>query len=246
MLERRSGETLWRQIAERIAEDIAGRKLAPGERLPTEPELARRFDVSRNTVRRAMAMLEEDGIVRIEQGRGTFVHDGIVNYAISKRTRFSENLKRQGLEPGKVLKRVAEIPASALVAQHLKIEPGAPVVTVESLSLADDVIIACGKLHYPAERFPALALLDFAKSSTAHLKTYGVDDYTRLHTSITTRPPTAAEARALQQPRSRWVLHTQKIDVDEKGEPICFSEAVWAGDRVQFTIDNSADPFVSP
>ncbi|QPB24476.1 phosphonate metabolism transcriptional regulator PhnF [Rhizobium sp. 007] len=238
MLERKSGEALWRQIGEKIVEDISTQGLGPGSRLPTEPELASRFDVSRNTVRRAMSMLEDDGLVRIEQGRGTFVHDGIINYEISKRTRYSENLKRQGVDPGKILKRVEEVPASDQVSQRLKIKAGDLVVVVESVSLADGVIIAFGQMYYPSERFPGFAQLKLEQGSSLHLKTYGIHDYTRLHTAITTRPPTHYEARVLQQPRSRWVLCTQKVDVDETGRPICYSESVWAGDRVQFIVES--------
>ncbi|GLS34937.1 phosphonate metabolism transcriptional regulator PhnF [Mesorhizobium tianshanense] len=239
MLERKSGEALWRQIGDQIADEIAAQGLEPGSRLPTEPELASRFDVSRTTVRRAMSMLEDDGLVRIEQGRGTFVHEGIINYEISKRTRYSENLKRQGVDPSRITKRVEEIPASDLVAERLKITPGDLVVVVETLSLANETIISYGQMYYPSLRFPGFAQKRIEEGSISPvLQSYGIHDYTRLNTIITTRPPTDTEARALQQPRSRWVLCTQKVDVDEAGSPICFSEAVWAGDRVQFTVDN--------
>jgi GntR family phosphonate transport system transcriptional regulator len=240
VLERKSGEALWRQIGDRIAEEIAAQGLGPGSRLPTEPELASRFEVSRNTVRRAMSMLEDDGLVRIEQGRGTFVHDGIINYEISKRTRYSENLKRQGREPGRTIRRVEEIPATDVVADRLNIEPGESVVVVESMSLADEVVIAFGQMFYPSTRFPGFVQKRHEDISVSIiLKAYGIENYTRRNTIITTRPPTDVEARALQQPRSRWVLCTQKVDIDEKGIPICYSESAWAGDRVQFEIDNT-------
>jgi GntR family transcriptional regulator, phosphonate transport system regulatory protein len=60
MLARKSGAALWLQIGRRIADDISGGTFAPGARLPTEPELAERFSVSRNTVRRAMASRAAD------------------------------------------------------------------------------------------------------------------------------------------------------------------------------------------
>jgi GntR family phosphonate transport system transcriptional regulator len=240
VLERKSGEALWRQIGERIADEITSKGLRPGARLPTEPELAQRFAVSRNTVRRAMSMLEDDGVVRIEQGRGTFVHEGVIHYEISKRTRYSENLARQGIDPGRQIRQVVEVPAPPAVAEALAIAAGDSVVLVESISLADGAAVSLGRSYYPAARFPGLAGKWTAgdATSSALLATYGVVDYTRLRTSITTRPPTDAEARALHQPRSRWVLVTQKVDVDETGKPVCFSETTWAGDRVQFVVES--------
>lgn len=240
MLERKGGEALWRQIGDSLLEEIASKKLTPGSRLPTEPDLADRFKVSRNTVRRAMSMLENNGIVRIEQGRGTFVHDDILDYTISKRTRFTENLKSQGLDPGYDIKRVEEIPAPADVATMLKIKSGQKVVVVEAASYADDVVISCSHAYYPAVLFPGFVEKRAkAVSTSALLAEYGILDYKRLATRITTRPPTDGEARSLQQPRSRWVLCTQKVDVNASGRPICYSESVWAGDRVQFVVDFS-------
>lgn len=243
VLERKSGASLWRQIGEQVAAEIASGALTPGAQLPTEPELADRFRVSRNTVRRAMSMLEDDGLVRIEQGRGTFVHDGgVINYEISKRTRFSQNLQRQGRDPGHEFFRIEEIAASDHVAAMLKIAPGDPVVIAAGVSKADDVVVSVSEVYYPAARFPGLVdKRGKAKSMTALLKEYGVADYTRLVTWITARPPTDEEARTLQQPRSRWVICTQKVDVNQEGHPICFSDARWAGDRVQFVIDNSVN-----
>ena len=62
-----------RRIREFIVNAAAGGKLAPGARLPTERELARRFDVPRNAVRRTLAQLEAEGSITRHVGRGTFL-----------------------------------------------------------------------------------------------------------------------------------------------------------------------------
>src|SRR5215471_654136 len=85
-----SGITLWRRIADELAQDIAGGGYASGERLPGENDMARRFGVNRHTVRRALAELTGRGLVRAEQGSGTFVDTARLAYPITARTRFSE------------------------------------------------------------------------------------------------------------------------------------------------------------
>ncbi|MEJ0097132.1 MAG: GntR family transcriptional regulator [Bauldia sp.] len=70
---RGGGVSAWRQIADRIAADIGGGRFAPGAQLPVEAKLAEAFAVNRHTVRRALAALAADGLVRATQGRGTFV-----------------------------------------------------------------------------------------------------------------------------------------------------------------------------
>ena len=63
----------YEQIAERLAADIRSGLLAPGERLPSERELARALEVSRASVREALAALQLRGVVETRAGAGTFV-----------------------------------------------------------------------------------------------------------------------------------------------------------------------------
>lgn len=95
---RRPTEPIWRQIAEALREDIRQQLLRPGDRLPTEQQLVERFGVNRHTVRRAIAALSDEGVVRAEQGRGTFVQFGRIDYPITRRTRFSASMLAQERE----------------------------------------------------------------------------------------------------------------------------------------------------
>src|SRR5580704_3210773 len=97
-IERGAGVALWRQIEERLQAEIAGGAVMPGARLPTEHDLAARFQVNRHTVRRALAGLVQRGLVRVEQGRGAFVQEDVIDYALGKRTRFTENILRHRRE----------------------------------------------------------------------------------------------------------------------------------------------------
>src|SRR4051794_18894664 len=63
----------YEQIAERLAADIRSGALVPGERLPSERELARTLEVSRASVREALASLQLQGVVETRKGAGTFV-----------------------------------------------------------------------------------------------------------------------------------------------------------------------------
>src|SRR5215813_3341037 len=64
---------LAREIAERLAEQIAAAKLAPGAKLPTEQEIGAAMGVSRTVVREAVAALRAQGLVVTRQGAGAFV-----------------------------------------------------------------------------------------------------------------------------------------------------------------------------
>ncbi|MFH8618573.1 GntR family transcriptional regulator [Streptomyces sp. NPDC017979] len=71
----RAPEPPYRQIAAALAEEINRGVLPPGRPVPSEKELVERFGVARNTVRSALAVLREDGLVFTVPSRGTYVRD---------------------------------------------------------------------------------------------------------------------------------------------------------------------------
>ncbi|MFM7780197.1 MAG: phosphonate metabolism transcriptional regulator PhnF [Alphaproteobacteria bacterium] len=156
-LARGAGVALWRQIASALEADIADGKRQPGERLPTEAVLTERFAVNRHTVRRALEELEARGIIRVEQGRGAFVAEDVLDYPLGPRTRFSETILRQNREAAGRVLHIAEIPADAQVAAGLRIRRGRPVLRVARLGLANGRPLVLGLHHFPLPRFAAAA-----------------------------------------------------------------------------------------
>lgn len=236
-LQRRAGVALWRQIAEVLEKDIRDQVFAPGRKLPTEAELAARFAVNRHTLRRGIAFLEQEGLIRVEQGRGTFVQERVVDYRLGKRTRFTENIQKQSRIPSGELVRALVLPADANVARHLQLRKGAPVVLIESVGKVDGRPISLAAHHFPARRFPdMIEVYKRTRSVTKALAHYGIDDYTRKETRITARLPTTAEARLLELPRSQPLLVTESVNVDPDGRVIEFGWGRMAADRAQLVV----------
>lgn len=235
-LTRQTGVPLWRQVAMRLAHEI---QAGADPRLPSEQALARRFGVNRHTVRQAIRSLAEQGLVRAEQGRGTFVADLAVDYPIGPRTRFTASLRAQDLEPSRVILGCATLPADEDVAAALAIDPGAEIVRVRSLTFADGIPLALGAWHVATARFPDATLaFGRAASVTEALAARGITDYRRISTRVLARLPEPAEALPLRQPLTAPVLVSEGVDVDAQGHPLAFSVAVWAAERVQFVIDS--------
>jgi GntR family phosphonate transport system transcriptional regulator len=237
-LQRGSGVALWRQIQDWLEFRIKEGEMPPGSKLPTEQELADRFKVNRHTVRRALTLLAEKDLIRTEQGSGSFVREQIIDYAVGVRTRFHENLLRQERKPRGELISSGIIPATTEVARALEMDKGEPVIVLETLGEADSVRICLASAHFPQSRFPGLDEHFRATGSvTQALRHYGVMDYRRKSTHISSRLPTAREARILHQSKTRPVLVTESINVDPRDWPIEFCETRFASERVQFTIE---------
>jgi GntR family transcriptional regulator len=129
----------YQQIADRLRDQIDTGALQPGERLPSEPDLVRQFDASRNTVRLALALLTNQGLVVTRQGLGTFVTEPAKPFT-ALLSRVAKQPPVQGTST--VLPEVSRgesetetsrlfverAPASLSVAQKLEVTPGEMVV----------------------------------------------------------------------------------------------------------------------
>jgi GntR family phosphonate transport system transcriptional regulator len=237
-MRRQDGVALWRQIANTLQERIAAGDYAPGSQLPTEGALSKRFAVNRHTVRRALEELSRGGLIRVEQGRGSFVAEDVIDYAVGARTRFSEWIRRHNKEPSGRMLRLAEIAAHAQVAAGLGIRTGAKVVVLERLGFADDRPVGLGTHCFPAARFHGLLdALRTAPTITEALQQVGVADYLRKVTRVSARLPTPEEATLLRTTRSHPLLVTENINVDRDGTVIEFGTTLYPTPRVQIVFE---------
>ncbi len=237
-LSRDQGVTLWRQIVRAVETEIAAGVLAVGAKLPTEAQFAARFAVNRHTVRRALEELSRNGLVRVEQGRGSFVAEESLDYEVMPRTRFSEWIRSHNKEPSGRVLELRETAADGIVAAALGLRLGARVVRFERLGLADGLPVSLSSHHFSTQRLPGvLAALDETGSVTAALAACGVPDYLRQSTRVTARLPQGNEAELLQMPRNRPLLVAENVNVDRAGSVVEFALSRHPTPRVQIVFE---------
>ncbi|QND53499.1 phosphonate metabolism transcriptional regulator PhnF [Phyllobacterium sp. 628] len=235
---RNSGVAIWRQIADQIRSDITVGKMPSGTKLPPEITLAERFSVNRHTIRSAIAALTKEGVLRAEQGRGTFVANSKkLIYRIGERTRFSEILSTQVRETKGILlgHRVEE--PSEEVAGALGMTAG-QVIRIDSMHTADSNPVSCATVWFEAARVPNI-VEDYRASGsiTAALKAAGIDDYLRKSTIIAARHADAEDLRHLRLSPGAIVLVSTAINIDMNGHPIEYAKSRFAADRMEIAID---------
>lgn len=234
---------LYIQIADQLRYSIQSQVYPVGGKLPPESQLSQQFDVNRHTLRQAIALLKQEGLLRAERGRGTFVAAPI-RYAIGQRVRYNEALKAQGRAARFTLLRTLELPAEAAVAAGLAIAPGEPVALIERLGMADGEPISVGSGYFPLALFPDLLT---AESLAAFEKTgsisrwlsdrYGVD-HIRRRTSVSARQVQPRDAKLLQLPLNQPILLAESINADQQGRLIEYGVARLRGDRMELVFDN--------
>jgi GntR family transcriptional regulator len=131
-------------------------ELAVGQSIPSERELAQRFDLSRMTVRQAVDTLVAEGRLRRVPGRGTFVARPKILMPL-RLASFSEDMRARGRSPGAVDLGHRVEPAPDDVAAALALPPGSPVCVVARLRTADGAPMAVERAHLPADVVPGLA-----------------------------------------------------------------------------------------
>ncbi|HYZ64558.1 MAG TPA: phosphonate metabolism transcriptional regulator PhnF [Acetobacteraceae bacterium] len=238
MTELRAGPPLWRRIAQTLTAEIGAEGLPPGAKLPTEAQLASRFDVNRHTVRRAIEALVRSGLVRVEQGRGSFVAEDVLDYEVSARTRFSEWIRRQNKEPSGQVLHVRELTCKGPIAAGLGVQVGSKVALFERLGMADGVPVSLASHYFSVARLPGiLEALQSTATITAALARVGVDDYLRQATRVSSRMPTASEAGLLRVSRARPLLVCENTNVDRAGTIVEFGIARYPSTRVQVVFE---------
>ncbi len=180
--------------------------------------------------------------MRPERGRGTFINaqPDPVAYAIGTRTRFSENMLAQGLEPSGRLIRADNVRADAIMADKLSCRVGAPLHKLQTLSVVESMPISRSTSYFSAERFPAV-VEGYAEtgSITQALRREGVVDYRRLETAITAERVTQHDIELLRCAADAIVLISNAIDVDAAGYPIQAIRTRFIADRMELRINHA-------
>ncbi len=235
---------IWRAIADTLQTAIAEGQYATGTKLPTEAALSIRFGVNRHTVRHAISHLVDQGLVHTRRGAGVFVLAKPLDYPLSTRMRFHQNLLAAGRMPDKSMLSIEVVAASEDDARRLSVDVGAAIAVTQSLSYSDGTPVALAERRFPEVRLPGLAkALADEPSVTKALAGVGVSDYQRSSTRLTATVASAAQALHLRVQEGAPLLLTQSLNKDVQGLPVEHGQSWFASERITLTLDH-ADQFL--
>jgi GntR family transcriptional regulator len=238
--------TLYANIEETIAREIARGEYRPGDQLPTEDELLVRFQVSRITVRRAIQNLVQRGLLEIRRGHGTFVLEPRIAAELTKLTGFVEDMHAVGrTATARVLSQRIAV-ASARVAERLQLTKGTKVMRIERVRLADGVPISLDETYLPLYLGKQIVRNDLRLHPIFTLleKEYGVPlteaDY-ELEAVIATQPV----ADALQVKVGSPIFQIERTSMTTGRQPVDYEVLSYRGDLVRFVTKLSRHATIS-
>jgi GntR family transcriptional regulator len=226
------------EVRRALAEQIGSGTLRPGQRLGAERALAAELGVSRATLRQALAVLEEGGLVRRIPGRGggTFVAKGKIERDLSRIQGVPGLLRSQGVVAGTrvVSARLAE--ADDVTAQALRARPGELIVDLVRIRLADGNPFSLEHAKFPAQRFPGLLELPLGGSVyeliEEHFGTAPAAATERIEVVLAS----ADEAAILDIEPGAPLMAITRTTTDAHGEPMEFSRDLFRADRTRIVV----------
>ena len=221
----------------RVVELIGG--LSVGEAIPSERRLSNDLGVSRLTLRAALDDLVREGYLVRRHGSGTFVGQPKIAQQLTL-TSFSDDMRRRGMVPGSRTIDLREIHAGARLGRALNVSPGARVVMIRRLRLADGETMAIETLHVPAAIVPGLTPAELENASFYALleERYGVV----IESGVQTIEPTVTneeESELLGVPLHSPAFLFERTSRSADGETVEFVRSVYRGDRYRLVAELS-------
>ncbi len=215
---------------------IESGQLIEGDKMPTEEEMCKLFNVSRITVRRALDGLTQEGYIYKLQGKGSYVTVKKTDMQLNRLQGFSEEMKSLGLEPSTILLSLEIKEPTESVAAELMIESNQKVYCIERLRCADGIPIAIEHVHIAFFRFPGLDRYDLTKSLYEILKyNYGCEKKKAVQCIKACSAPNDV-ANLLKIKPGKAVLQITRTTFEQDGIPFEYVKSIYRGDKYQFNV----------
>ena len=233
-LKTESSSPLYYQLMQRIREDIDRGIYKIGTKIPPEHDLEQTYQVSRVTVRRALAELTSEGLLERKQGKGTFVSVPRISQELKNIHSYHDTCAAAGIKPGTKVIRVREQKADAADCRDLNLKADDRVVETVRVRTADGEPVVLEKNHF-SMAFAYLEECDLSGSLYGVLREFGVEPRQAIH-DISMSYATADQAKYLNITPGDALLHLKEVIYDQRGRPLHNSQQWIRGDRFVFRI----------
>ena len=234
-LNRAAGVPLYVQLREQLRSELAA--IDPGQQIPVEAELERKFNVSRITVRRAVEDLVGEGFLLRQQGRGTFVQRPKLTHELSRITSWTEQLQVLGFSPKTTNRKILREVAPMHVAEALRLNRLDEVLRIQRVRLSGREPISYMINYVPVRLVPDFSAAKFSVESLYELleRDYGLVPDIAVDT-VSTRPASEEEAKALRIERKIPIMSVRRISYLSDGTPLELAVVASRGDRYQYEV----------
>ena len=231
-----SSVPLYSQVERMVMDMIGSGKLSPGQRAPSEREIAETLGISRMTARAAMSNLVADGYLYSVPGKGTFVSNPKMRQDLMELTSFTEDMRKRGLKPGARLLEIGVTDlASEKVYRRLELSGKEDLIRIHRLRTADEEPMCLETSYLPKSYVPWLPEEDLESGSLYRaLESHGIE-LVRAEEHLEATVVWETESELLTVPAGYPALLIERTTYTEGGRPIEYVKSLYRGDRYRFT-----------
>jgi len=234
VINRSSPVPLYFQVAEQLEQAIVDGELAPGDRIANEIALAGELGLSRPTMRQAIQLLVDKGLLVRKRGVGTQVVHGQIRRPVEL-TSLHDDLQRAGQSPHTEVLSCDRVESDEPIAQELRIPSGSLVWSLERLRFVGDEPLALLHNHLPVDVLD-LEAVDLEESGLYEcLRQAGVQ-LRVANQQIGARRAEAREARLLGERRGSPLLTMTRTAFDSTGRAVEYGTHVYRPERYSFEV----------
>jgi GntR family transcriptional regulator len=245
-IDRTSPLPAWAQAAQYIRRQIETGRLAGGERLPSEIELAETFTLSRLTIRQALGQLASEGLIERRKGIGTFVapQKVVVQHDLSLSSSWRQRFLAEGHRSSSELleTRTHQTLPTELAARLTPGDPRDNLSFLKRLQIVDSTPIGVTESWVPISVAPDLVgrPLDGGSLSATLQNRYARSAAT-VESTLETVLATAAEAQLLDTATDVPLFVVTAVSRQKDGDLLEISRTSWVGGRVRFRFTQTND-----
>ncbi|WP_096436804.1 GntR family transcriptional regulator [Alteribacter populi] len=227
---------LYHQLKERLQELVDNGHWAPGEKIFSENQLMDQFNVSRNTAKKAIEELVQEGTLYRTQGKGTFVAKPKMQQSLMGFYSFSKVLKEKGLNPKDIILKIEEVVPSHKVIEALQLKKSESVIEIQRLRCANEEPYILESSFLPKRVVTDIDELN----KVGQVSLYDLLDQ---QFGVTVTRAKEAFEPVLIRPEESTYLETEsglpallleRIAYDGKDNPVEFCKSIVRGDRCRF------------
>lgn len=233
---------LYVQIAEGLIGQIEAGALAPGAQLPPERDLSAKLGVNRLTLRRALRVLEAQGLIIRKHGVGTYVAEAKIERQMEVVFRFTRGMQKRGFTPAAKVISLEVSVLDASLARELAVPISSLAYLIMRLRLINQEPVMLESYTIPTQRFPGLDQYDLENRSIYEVMEtqYGVA-IVRARQSFEPVVASAFEADLLGTEVGAPLMLERRLSFDKDGRPVEFGKDRYRGDRFRFVTE--AQPY---
>lgn len=235
MIDKNSHTPIYVQLESILLEMIENGDLKPGDMIPSENELSKKYSISRMTAKKAIDSLTIKGLVERSQGKGTYVSsvEKKIELPINRLRGFTQKVCEMGLTPENRVLAFEKISCPKNICKILGVEEGANVWRMERVRQIDEVPAVFEESYMSVKLLPDLKEENLLKSKFDYIKNLGLE-IGNSEREISAEIPSDYVASTLKLKRNEPILLAENITYLKKGEVLEYSKIYYNQKRYRF------------